>query len=64
MYSANKERTVAELKAHIDALQSNEELKDKTPRIVKWYPQEVMVYSFNDLSRVELHQYPAPKVVA
>ena len=61
-YSVNKDRTVEKLKAHIAALQSNEELKDKVPSLVKWYPQEGMVYSFNDLSRVELRQNPALKV--
>ena len=40
----------------------SEELKAKTPQIVEWYPEEGMVYAFNDLSRVELRQNPALKV--
>ena len=49
------------MQAHIDKLMQDKDLRHKVPQIVKWYPQEGMVYSFNDLSRVELRQNPALK---
>ena len=52
---------MTDLEAHIGKVMENKDLSNKVPQIVKWYPQEGMVYSFNDLSRVELRQNPALK---
>ena len=35
-------------------MSAEEEFKEKTPQEVLWYPVPGMVYTFNELSRVEL----------
>ena len=42
-------------------MQTDETLRDKIPKEVLWYPHPGTVYTFNELSRVELRQNPKLK---
>lgn len=39
---------------------SNPNIKDKTPRLLKWYPSQ-LAYTFNELSRSDMRQNPLLK---
>ena len=42
-------------------MMDDESLRNKAPQEVFWYPNPGMVYTFNELSRVELRQHPKLK---
>ena len=56
-----KDDTKATLDDHIAKMAAEETLCEKTPQEVLWYPSSGMVYTFNELSRVELRQNPKLK---
>lgn len=51
-----RQETKEALTRHIAAMMSEDSLRDKTPQEVLWYPLPGMVYSFNEMSRVELRK--------
>lgn len=60
-YSFNSEKTRSELASFIQKLKQNQNLAHKVPQVVKWYPQEDTVYSFNEMGRAELRHTPELK---
>lgn len=56
-----RDETKTLLEGHIAAMQAEESLREKTPQEVMWYPTPATVYTFNEMSRLELRKNPLLK---